>query len=333
VSDGTIDGHTNISVTTVTPAEGGDVSELVESIRFNAPRAFQVQNRAVTASDYEVLLTNRFSEIQAISVFGGDELSPPLYGTVCIAIDVANADGAPQSRKDAYADFLKDKMSLTTRLKFIDPEFTYIIPTVEVYYNPAATKKTSADIETLGRAAVSNYNTLYLQGFKKTFYTSGVSRLIVDSDSSITGADVNIKLAKRIIPDLNNSSWSAVINFDNQLQTEVGKKLAAGESHYGHTLQSTSFTYGGVTCIFVDDTLGNLYIAATRDGFISILTVAGTVNYTTGQVSIQNVPITAYTGNYIEISVQPYSQHIVSSQNTILQINDNEVVCTTTEVV
>jgi hypothetical protein len=41
----------NLSVTTVSPAINGSASEDIASIKFNAPRLFAAQNRAVTPDD------------------------------------------------------------------------------------------------------------------------------------------------------------------------------------------------------------------------------------------------------------------------------------------
>ena len=60
----------------VSVSEGGAEKESIESIKYYAPKSIQVQDRAVTASDYEILLKSRFPEIQAISVYGGEELDP-----------------------------------------------------------------------------------------------------------------------------------------------------------------------------------------------------------------------------------------------------------------
>ena len=86
-NDGNIDGHSNVSVSTVSNASGGALNEPIESIRYNAPRAFQTQNRAVTASDYETILKSNFSDIQSISAYGGESLVPPQFGKVFISLN------------------------------------------------------------------------------------------------------------------------------------------------------------------------------------------------------------------------------------------------------
>jgi len=91
---GSIAGYTTITVTTENIAQGGDSTETTESIRRNAPLMYQTRNRAVTTDDYKVLLQQQFPEIAAISVYGGEQMDPPQYGRVFIAVDIDSAYGA-----------------------------------------------------------------------------------------------------------------------------------------------------------------------------------------------------------------------------------------------
>ena len=65
-----IEGAT-IAVTTLVASSGGLERESMESIRYFAPKALAVQERAVTTKDYEVLLQQAFPEITAVSAYGG----------------------------------------------------------------------------------------------------------------------------------------------------------------------------------------------------------------------------------------------------------------------
>lgn len=329
--DGTIDGHANISVNTVISATGGAVAETVESIRFNAPRSFQSQDRAVTTSDYETLLKNRFSDIQAISVYGGEDADPPQYGKVFISVDVANADGAPLSRKQAYLDFIKDKTPLTIGVEFVDPLFMYLSIVADIQYNVNQTNKSTADIKSLVQAAISGYSLNSLEDFNVTMFYSALCKAIDAADSSILSNDTSVRMVKRVIPVLNiDDSFS--ITFNNALESETGLKTSINEAHYGHTITSTPFQYSGTTCILVDDTLGNVYIAAEQGGTITVVKRVGTVDYNTGKLSVSAFNITDYQGNYIAISARPLSKNISTVKNTILAIDMADVNVTVTGV-
>lgn len=83
----------NVSTATVAISEslspngslGGSEKETIEEIRFNAPKFYQSQGRAVTESDYYALaLKNNL--IQKAEVIGGDKLSPLQLGKVYITV-------------------------------------------------------------------------------------------------------------------------------------------------------------------------------------------------------------------------------------------------------
>jgi len=324
VSDGLIDGHANVSVSTVTSAAGGAVAETVESIRFNAPRAFQAQDRAVTASDYETILAANFTDIQAVSVYGGEEANPPQYGRVFISVDLADADGAPEGRKQVFYDFIKDRTPLTIEPVFIDPDFLHVKISTTVYYNINNTTKTTADIKSSVQAAISSFQAANLDKFKTTMYYSALTSAIDDADASIIGNDTETFLAARVYPSL-NTSQQFTIETHNALAQEIGVKLLGDETHYGHTITSTQVTYQGVPAIIVDDTLGNLYIAALQNNTVELLTQIGTVNYTTGLVTISNLNISDYLGPYVEFKFRTLSKNLQCVQNTILTVDDVDV--------
>lgn len=327
-SDGPIDGHTNVSVTTISTATGGAVGETNESIRYNAPRAFQAQNRAVTASDYETLLKNQFSDIKAISVYGGEEASPPRYGRVFVCVDVADADGAPELRKQSYLSYIKDKSPLTIQVEFVDPSFVYVGVDSVVYFNANETNKTTSDIETTVKGAISTFNTVNLSDFKKTLNYSSFVAAIDDSESSILSNDTELTLIKRVFPLL-NQEYAFTVTVDNKLQQEQGRKLAVTEAHFGHTLTSSAFTYDGVRCLLIDDSLGNVYIAVEEATTIRALRIVGTLDYETGTLNVNtSFNISAYEGNYIELRFKTLSRNIVSKTNTIIAIDQLDVTVT-----
>ena len=323
-SDGSIDGHPNVQITTVTSSQGGSVAESIQDIKFNAPRLFQAQNRAVTESDYEVLLLNQFADIQAISAYGGETVSPPQFGKVFISVDVANADGAPESRKKAFYDYIIQKTPATIAVEFIDPQFFYVKVNTIVSYDVNNTIKSTADIETSAKAAISQYNNDSLGNFKKTLYFSKLSEMIDASESSVISNDTSLKLVYRLYPQTDvDTNYRVQIN--NELQTETGLRLSVGEKHYGHTLTSSVFTYEGSRCVLVDDTQGGVYVAAKQSDRIEVIKLIGSINYVSGILTLVNFNVSSYEGNYIELMFQTKSKNISGSKNAILAIDPIDV--------
>jgi hypothetical protein len=330
-SDGAIDGHSNVSVTTITSASGGVQAENNESIRFNAPRRFQAQDRAITPSDYEILLKTRFPEIQAISVYGGEEATPPQYGRVYISVDTANAEGVSVVSKNNYKDYIQQRSPLTIGVEFIDPEFTYVDVQTNVKYNTSRTSKTTSDISSAVKAAISLYSLNNIEDFNSTLYYSNLIKNIDSSDASILGNDTTLRLIKRIQPSL-NVNQEIDIDFQNELDIDPFLRAESTDVSYGYTISSTSFTYSNTTCILIDDSLGNIFIATKDLSTVRVLIKIGTVNYTTGFIQLTNFNISAYQGTYIKIFARAKNKDLVSRRNSILTIDLNDVSVTATGV-
>lgn len=324
VPDSAIDGQTNIKITTVTNASGGSVSETIESIRYNAPRNFESQERAVTVHDYETLLLNKFSDIQAISVYGGEEVDPPQYGKVFISVDLFNTDGASEGRKRIFKQYISDRSPLTIDPVFVDPTFMYIKINSKVYYNAGITTKTNFDILTAVQAAISNYSITHLEDFKTTMYYSNLVKEIDQCDSSILSNDTTALIILKFTP--NTSSVNNItLDCYNEVQSRQGVVQTALDVHYGENLTSSAFTYLNTRCMLVDDMLGNIYIAALRSDYIEILQKVGKINYTTGRVQLINFTVSAFDGNSIEIYLVPKSKNISGYKNIITEINPTDV--------
>ena len=83
---GSIGGFSSATVTTVEGAANGSAKETIKSIKYNAPRDYTAQDRAVTADDYKVLVKTLYANAQAVQVYGGEDAEVPDYGKVYISI-------------------------------------------------------------------------------------------------------------------------------------------------------------------------------------------------------------------------------------------------------
>jgi hypothetical protein len=79
-----------ILITTNQQSQNGAEIESIDSIRYFAPRIYSSQYRAVTSRDYEAIIKKIYPETESVSIIGGEELDPPEYGTVSIAIKPKN---------------------------------------------------------------------------------------------------------------------------------------------------------------------------------------------------------------------------------------------------
>jgi len=325
VNNGSIDGHDHITITNVSPARGGDVAEDIESIRHFAPRYFQTQERAVTTNDYKTLLQTKFSEINAISVYGGEDVDPPQYGKVFIAVDIKDADGVPDSKKAVYADYLKDRTPLTINPIFVDPEFMYVSVESTVKYNVNVTSAITNDIKTYVQNAIAAYNADVLDNFNTSLVYSKFVRAIDEANASIVGNDTNVYALKTIVPTSVGTAQNYIVNFNIALDTTIDTTAASHSGSYKHVIKSSIFTYRGNKSVLEDDGQGNVWISTIAGSLHNPVKAVGTVNYTTGKVTLNNFAVSDYDGSAIKIYATPASRDILSQKNTILSIRPEDV--------
>ena len=123
----TIGGSSNVNITTESNSTSGSNKETITSIKFKAPLVNAAKNRAVTAEDYLALITSRFSEAESVSVWGGEENDPPIYGKVFISLKPFDGFNISQTTKDVIKNnILKDKKVLAIQPEFVDPEFFFV---------------------------------------------------------------------------------------------------------------------------------------------------------------------------------------------------------------
>lgn len=301
----------NVAITTIQAAADGANPESIESIRYNAPRHFQVQERAVTTNDYEVILKQEFTEINAISVYGGEEVSPPRYGKVYIAVDITNVDGFPESKKKEYYNFIKQRSPLSIDPVFIEPEYVYFDISTLVKYNINLTTLKSEDIKTLVKNSIIEFNDLYLNDFKSTLRYSKLVTTIDAAHSSIVSNDTDIKVYKKINPVLDTFQ-----NFDLRFNIAVDKTKR---------VSSTNFIQNGVLTHLSDDGQGNIYLITTINGSAKRLKKIGSISYTNGRIILRNFTCQSYAGASIKIRVTPAEKDFSSNQNQILTVESDEI--------
>jgi hypothetical protein len=326
--DGTIQGQSNISViTTSQSATGGGVNETIDSIKFNAPRSYQNQDRAVTSTDYENLLLANFTEIEAASAYGGEDVIPPEFGRVIIAVDVANADGVTEIDKVRFTDFLKRRAPVGITPVVVNPLFLNLEIDVTARYNTNVTNLSPSAIESLIRNTVSVYNIEKLNGFKKTIRCSKLAERINNSHSSIVGIDMAIHPYFAVTP-ITSTPNSYTLDFGFEL--EQFYNLSTGTEDYIRSpikaIYSSRFTFEGLSCTIQDDRNGNLGIYAVTDTDVStFIKTIGSVNYNSGVVEISDLLVSKYEGAAIHIHANPASKDIAGIKNTILRIKDSDV--------
>jgi len=325
INSGRIDNEPNIAITTVSAATDGAVAEDLNSIKFNAPRAFTTQERAITAEDYENLLKVNFPEINAVTAYGGEDATPPQYGRIFVSVDLTDVDGLPKTKEDEYKRFLRSRSSVAMEPLFITPDYTYLKVDSIVRYNINRTGLNPEDIRTYVIDSILNYASENLNSFSKTFRYSKLVQALDATDSSIISNETDINLVKYLTPSL-NTPLNLTVDFKSPLTQEIP---LLGDEHPiidVHGITSTAFTYNGIqNCVLEDNGDGLVRIVTPVGANHKKIVDIGTVDYDTGVVRLNNFNIQNYVGSSLKIYAEPRSRDITSIQNVILNIIESDI--------
>lgn len=297
------------TITAVTKAAaGGRGQENVESIKFNAPRNFQTQNRAVVANDYQRILLSENPDLQSVISYGGEEATPPAYGKVYIAVKPYDEQYATSTRKQAIRESIKTRTPLAVDPVIIDADYVYLVPTISTYYDTTRTTLSISGVEQLIRNSIDSFAAANLERFGNKLRYSRFVRALDNTSTTILNNDAAIKVQKRFVPNTNVAE-NVTLAFQNQLRPS--------------TLESTEFTYGGFSAYLGDDGVGNITIFrySTDNTKVTIVDIAGTINYTTGEIVITNFAPTAYADIQVKITAKPENFDINSVREQILIMN------------
>lgn len=317
-------------ITVVANSSGGSNSETIDSIKFNAPRYFATQQRAVSTDDFKSLILAKFSgQISDVSVYGGDTLTPKQYGRVVVSLKPSGGTIASDAVKNSISTYLTNYISLPTRIIISDPDYYYIGVTSTVNFNQNSTTLFPNAIQNKVANTISSFASSNLGNFSSIFRYSKFVASIDNTDSSILSNDTQITMIKRLAP-LTNYGTSFTINYNNALEYESHLVTAARLSDEA-SLYSSPFTYvdssGNQTpnAIIRDDNQGILVVYAYVNGIFTILNQnIGTVNYSTGLVQINSLITSSYT-NYISLYAILSVNDITVNQNQILMIDNADV--------
>lgn len=318
-------------VNTLENSRDGAEEESIESIRYMAPRHFQTQERAITASDYSIALKGQFPEINAVHAYGGEDLSPPQFGKVFIAVDITNVDGFPESKKIEYRNFIDRRSPFGIRPVFVDPEFSYLSVRSKVRYDVNVTSASRETLKSIIKNAIVDYNEEYLNDFNVILRNSKLETEIDNSDASIISSVTRTQIYKKINPRLGLSE-NFRINFGVPIIDTIPEKENLHRATDVHALVSSLFIFNSEQVLLEDDGSGNVRIMKT-DGFINEkIKNVGKIDYNTGQIEIDGLVVDSFQGSSIKLYVTPVDPDVVASQNSILTIEDDEIIIDLEEV-
>ena len=309
-------------------AYGGKDIESIEYVRKYAPRIYSAQNRAVTSSDYESIIPQIYSEIESISVFGGEELSPPKFGKVYISIKPVNGQFIPNSIKDNIKKELRKYSVAGIIPEILDLKYLYIEYDSTIYYNSNLARSSSEIVDQVSTNIVAYSKSSELNSYGSRFKYSKFLKVLDDSNSAITSNITKISLRRDLRVTLNKY---------------VSYEICYGNEFYrncvdGFNIKSSGFEVSGIVGTLYltdipnsDGKTGRLILFKldnSQNNYTVVRKNAGTVDYVKGEIKISPINIIKTSkkssiDSIIELSISPKSNDVVGLQDLYLQLDVN----------
>lgn len=312
-----------VLTTTKIAAASGALPEDIDSIRWNAPRAYTTQNRCVTLEDFKSVIYQYYPNTQTVNVWGGESNVPKSYGDVFISVKPKNKDFLTQEEKThLLSDVIGPRKAVTIHAKMVDPEYIYVALDVAFYYDPKLTTRSVYDLVTLVKSTIVDYNNVHLVRFDGILKYSQLLRDIVDTEKSISSTIVTVKLHREITP-LFNQAPNYVVNLVNPIYNSGVPE----ESILSNGLN----VYAQDNVCYIDDfptessKIGALRLFFYNNNVKQFIKYVGTVNYETGVISISDLILTGVVDGTFTLTIKPQSNDVVSVRNQIVYIKDSLV--------
>ena len=316
--------------TTVTNAAGGVEQETSESIRFNAPLTFIAQDRAVTAQDYAAIIKKNFSNIDSIATWGGEDQTIPDFGRAYVAIKPLLADKLTDDEKTEIRDsILKGKNVVSITPEIVDPSFTRLELDVAFKYNPNLTDRTSAELRTLVKDIISDFNFNNLNKFDGVFRHSQLTNQVDTADPAILNSSIRPRMFQNFIPltdaDGNITAQNHTLSFAGKfLNRGLSTKFLLSSSGFKLSGSDTSDHFFGDVPIDGTSTTRKVIVYKVVDGKnITVIADAGLINVNEGTITLNNFLPT--TNASIRVSVIPDSLDIAPKREQLLDIDSSRV--------
>ena len=295
-------------------AQLGSDAETVESIKYNAPRYYSAQYRAVTAQDYALITQRIYNNADSVVAYGGDSLNPPIYGKVFIAIKTKTGSLLNDATKKEIAADLRKYAMASIDPVVVDPDNVYIYTKPFVLYDTGA-GSSSSQIKTNVQNAINQWaSQTQINNFNSTFRGQAYEKAITLADSAISDVSVQTTILKYIYPNSNQTNTYCISTggeLYNSAPSQDGNE-ASGCTKEPVVLSGTFRTADrpGVDQQFEDDGYGNIrtfYNTGNKKVYTN--NNAGTVNYATGQICFGPINVISTGAN----TPSPNSINVIDS--------------------
>ena len=306
------------TLTTTSVASGGAAIETIDKIKFNAPKFYGSQNRAVTANDYKAIVRNLYPAVSDIIVFGGEEQEPPAYGKVFLSVKPTEASTLSAFTKSDLKEKLKKHTVASIRPEFVDPSILYVELTSNIYYDTNKTQLLPAEMASKVSTSVTEYlKSSGIEKFNGKFRYSKFISVIDNADRAINSNDTDITMRKDFIAQINTSSYYEIC-YKNPFLIDCNNPVVSSTG-------MTVFEYPNVTS-YLEDRDGKLvlYRLDSLTGEKVLLNDSvGTIDYTKGEITMDNFTLLkgTFSDNRIELRVKPANKDIEVKREMYLDVD------------
>ena len=310
--------YTVTSLTTVSNASGGAPIETIDKIKYNAPKYYGSQNRAVTGNDYKAIVRNLYPAISDIIVFGGEDQEPPAYGKVFLSVKPTEAAALSSFTKNELTSELKKYTVASIRPEFVDPSILFLELTSDIYYNGTKTKMLPTEVASTVSTAITEYlKTSGTEKFNGKFRYSKFIGVIDNTDRAINSNDTNVTMRKDFIAQINASSYYEVC-YGNPFLIDCNNPVVWSTG-------MTVFEYPTYTS-YLEDRNGKLVLYrldSITGEKILLNDSVGTVDYTKGEITMNDFTILkgTFSDNRIELRVKPANKDIEVKREMYLDVD------------
>lgn len=324
----------SITGQTKTAASGGFELETTSSIRFNAPRFNSAKGRVVTATDYETAIKQSNPNIKSVTVWGGEDNVPPVYGRVYISLQPQTGFVITETEKDDLVkNVINPKLPVSLVSEFVDSEQLFIGFNIAVTYDPKLTTKSADAIKTDLLAQITTHFDTNVNELKKNFFFSKLSKELDGINDAIVGNNIEMRLMKKIQPSLGTPT---------RYELKYNNKLLASSVRTNYFIVNIN---GSQDEVYITDRPDETFTASQQyngqrfnlaKGDLILKTKAtntviggtvGTVDYDTGSLDITSLRVDSISGtgnDSIRVYITPHESAKNISTDDLIRATEEQ---------
>ena len=317
--DGSFGAYNSINISTTQVSFGGNVKEAIESIKHNAVKSNSAKERTVTASDYELIIKQKFNFVNSVSVWGGENNVPPVYGKVFLSLQPTSGYTISESvKKNVITPVIRATSPMTISLEFVDPDYLNIFFNTVVKFNPTKSIFTRFDISQKIKSVLVSYIGT-LTEFNKDYMGSYASTSLMAIDPGI----ISVNVSKRV-----GFKFSPLVGVVTTCIRSVNNKIVLG------SIRSTKFVVNngsGVISALIQEIPNNtIMVSGVRHQSLGLYSDMGfivDIGYVNLETGVFNFTLNIYSyftsTRSISIMCSLVNSDILTYRNTILNLDSS----------